>query len=89
MSLFFFCGDPARWDARDGEGAHSAPVLGVHVGQWHLRPAPPAHAEHRGAAGVPGTHAEDGRHQVWSAHHLGGESGLAGFFDICFLIDCK
>lgn len=45
---------------RFGEVALPPTVLSLHVGKWNHGTAPPAHAQHRGAAGVSGPDTEDG-----------------------------
>lgn len=48
-------------------------VIHIHVGQWDHHPSPPAHAEHRGGAGLCWQDTEGWGHQIREAHPVGGE----------------
>uniref|UniRef100_A0A8C1SKJ5 Protein kinase domain-containing protein n=1 Tax=Cyprinus carpio TaxID=7962 RepID=A0A8C1SKJ5_CYPCA len=58
---------------------HPLPLSSVHF----QSSASAAHVKHRGYSSVPGSHPEDGHHQIWAAHHMG------GVMIILFLIEYK
>jgi hypothetical protein len=62
-------------DGQMGTGKlHSLLLSSVYT--WGSGIPASAHAQHRGAVGGPGTHTEDGRHQVRLTYHLGGQIGF-------------
>lgn len=73
-NVIVLSGGSHRWNYqfRFRQGSFPPTVFSLYLGKWNFITAPPANAQHWGAAGVSWTHSEDGSNQIRTSDYMGG-----------------